>query len=257
MDTSQESLDLWWVFGFVGGPVFLSGSGGTILRYDANSHSPSKFTRMTTPGTGAVFGLWGSAEDDLWACGGQFGGGGGGFVWHYDGEAWTALEGVPFDKILLKVGGRGKNDVSFTGEVGLVLTWDGSALKRMDIETDASIFSVSGNEDGWVAVGGEPFRGAIYEGDGAGWKSAAPVARDALRGVALSGESAYAVGNGGLVMARGADGWQEQDTDGVGGDLHAVWIDPDGGVWAVGGSFDTLPLTDGVLIHQGAPVQGL
>jgi hypothetical protein len=27
--------------------------------------------------------------------------------------------------------------------------------------------------------------------------------------------------------------------------FHAAWIDPEGGLWGVGGMFDTLPLTSG------------
>src|SRR5690242_12399074 len=33
LDSGQRNIDLWWVKGFAGGPVFMTGSGGTILRY--------------------------------------------------------------------------------------------------------------------------------------------------------------------------------------------------------------------------------
>ena len=39
-----------------------------------------------------------------------------------------------------------------------------------------------------------------------------------------------------------------------GNSFHAVWIDPDGGAWAVGGQVQTLPLTDGMMIHKGRSV---
>ena len=32
-DPGQAQGDLWWVFGFEGGPVYMGGTGGTILRY--------------------------------------------------------------------------------------------------------------------------------------------------------------------------------------------------------------------------------
>src|SRR5688572_4283129 len=49
-----ELGDLWWVFGFDGGPVYMGGSGGLMLRYQNGS-----FQKMTTPTSGTVFGIWG------------------------------------------------------------------------------------------------------------------------------------------------------------------------------------------------------
>jgi hypothetical protein len=35
--------------------------------------------------------------------------------------------------------------------------------------------------------------------------------------------------------------------------FHAAWVDPTGGLWGVGGMFDTLPLTsEGFLAYYGA-----
>ena len=40
--------------------------------------------------------------------------------------------------------------------------------------------------------------------------------------------------------------------------LHAAWIDPMGGAWAVGGQFDDSPTTEGVLLYKGdAPPKNL
>ena len=62
--------DLWWVFGFAGGPVYMGGAGGRILRYQ-----DGVFTLMTTPDTGlTVFGIWGASPSDVWAVGGMEGG---------------------------------------------------------------------------------------------------------------------------------------------------------------------------------------
>ena len=36
--------------------------------------------------------------------------------------------------------------------------------------------------------------------------------------------------------------------------LHSVWIDPSGGVWAVGGQVLVPPFVDGVVVHQGTHV---
>src|SRR5690606_6144536 len=67
LDTGLTAVDLWWVYGFEGGPVFLGGSNGTILRYQDGS-----FENFETPGNGIVFGIWGASASDLWAVGGRF-----------------------------------------------------------------------------------------------------------------------------------------------------------------------------------------
>src|SRR4051812_49338977 len=73
-------IDLWWVFGFVGGDVLFAGSGGTILKLHDGVLAP-----MPTPGTGTIFGMWGASADDMWAVGD---GGVHGLVWHFDGTQW-------------------------------------------------------------------------------------------------------------------------------------------------------------------------
>ena len=72
------SGDLWWVFGFEGGPVFAGGDGGQILRYDGASET---FESMTTPGAGTVYGIWGASPTEMWAVGGSSGGADGAFAW--------------------------------------------------------------------------------------------------------------------------------------------------------------------------------
>src|SRR5688572_16486603 len=85
-----EPGDLWWVFGFASGPVYLGGSGGLIVRYEAGV-----FTRLATPGTGTVFGIWGSSPDEVWAVGGEAGGSRGAFAWRLTGDSWQAAAGFP------------------------------------------------------------------------------------------------------------------------------------------------------------------
>src|SRR5690606_16900636 len=67
VETGQSDGDLWWVFGFDGGPVFMGGGGGVILRHEGGT-----FTVMDTPTTDTVFGIWGASPDDMWAVGGTF-----------------------------------------------------------------------------------------------------------------------------------------------------------------------------------------
>ena len=73
--------------------------------------------------------------------------------------------------------------------------------------------------------------------------------------VAGQGDKAVAVGKYGTVFTRSAEGWSEEDTGlSLRQDLHGVWIDPAGGIWAVGGQTASFPLTEGLLVHKGHPV---
>jgi hypothetical protein len=256
LDTGIKNIDLWWTFGFTDGTVFMGGSGGTILRSKQGT-----VTAMPTPGlqtSVVVFGIWGAASNDVWAVGGLAGGAGGGFVWHYDGTAWTARNDVPGDRTVFKVTGRSTSDVWMVGSAGLGLHWNGSSLDRSDVGTDGSLLSVAGMDDRFVAVGGN-FDGILYEnadGDGS-WKSALSQGGPLLNGVAASGSTAYAVGHGGTVLGRGSSGWKVENTSGATTqNLHAITIDSAGGVWVVGGNFDDAPTTRGVLIYRGTEMIG-
>ena len=259
LNTQLANTDLWWVKGFDGGPVMIGGSNGTILSY-ANG----QFTPMPTPAaTGVVFGIWGATPNDVWAVGGNLGGLSGAFVWHYDGNTWTA-QTLPPDLVAngtcWKVNGLASNDVWIVGTNGTTMHWDGTSLTTSIISSaqqqQDSIFSVAGNSKGYVAVGGA-FDGVIYENNGSGWSdSKIPPGGALMSGVAVSETDAYAVGDAGNVLRRQNGHWSTEKMLVTDQHLHAVWIDPDGGVWAVGGQFDTHPMMNGVLIHKGDALQG-
>src|SRR5262249_12681243 len=114
-----QSGDLWWVHAFANGPVFMSGANANVLKWEG-----THFVRTVTPGLprNTVFGVWGAAPDDVYAVGS--GGGANGFIWHYDGNAWSVVS-LPDDipaftngdiPGFFKVWGSGKNDVWVVGD---------------------------------------------------------------------------------------------------------------------------------------------
>ncbi len=254
LETGEASGDLWWVYGFAGGPVYVGGTGGVILRYEGG-----RFTKMPTPGTGTVFGLWGAQPDAMWAVGGEAGAAG--FVWRLQGGAWVPEPSLPADvaasTAIWKVAGRGPDDVRFVGENGQAFGWDGAALAPRTTGVSTSLFTVHASAERFAAVGGQ-VSGVVLEDEGDGWRVAFDGADQGLTGVCLGeGETGWAVGLYGAVYARDADGWRAEETGlRFRADLHAVWVDPDGGVWAVGGKTISPPLTDGILIHRGETVEG-
>jgi hypothetical protein len=247
--------DLWWVFGFEDGPVFMAGAEGQIVR-----HAGGRFERMQTPGTNTVYGVWGTAPDDLWAVGGAGSSPTGGFIWRFDGERWRAAEGAPSElassATVFKVWGRASDDVWFVGSDGLLLHYDGASFERLDAGTTRTLFTVHGTSDRTLAVGGY-VDGVIVSGHDASFEDVAPPRAPEFAGVFASDAGAFAVGIAGSVFSDEGGSWARVETGLVVSEsLHAVWVDPEGGVWSVGGRLASPPLLRGVLLHRGKPIAG-
>jgi hypothetical protein len=257
------AADFWWVHGIGGGgPVWLAGSGGTILRYAGGAFAP-----MPTPHDGIVFGVWAAAPDDLWAVGETALVGGHAFVWRSDGTSWRAVGPLPTlpagdTSAFFKVWGRAANDVVIVGMDGAALRWDGATLSPLDVATTRRLLTVHaapGPIARYAAVGG--FANAVIVESEAGgpWRDVTPDATTPqLFGVWLTeGGGGQAVGVDGAVLERTGGRWRRVETGlPFVESLHSVWVDPDGGVWAVGGDLIAPPLVDGALFHRGRRVPG-
>ncbi|MDX2170234.1 MAG: cytochrome P460 family protein [Deltaproteobacteria bacterium] len=250
---SGASGDLWWITQTpIAGSYYLAGAGGLILQLDAVTHA---FTRHETPAAPTLFGIWGPAANDLWAVGGDDDGNG--VAWRYDGERWSAQDlsgvregGVP---TLFKVWGRSATDVYAVGEVGVVLHYDGARWTALDSGVTRTLFTVHGNDSALAVVGGF-FSGVLLEQQPSGaFLSRAPTGVAQLNGVFFPPDgAAVAVGNGLQVAVRDGAGWSiaaPGDDDQL-RDFHAVWVDPSGDIWAVGGDL-SVSLSNGILAHGG------
>jgi hypothetical protein len=212
--------------------------------------------------------MWGRA-DDLWLVGGEPDVSPG-FVWRYDGSTVRDVSTeLPMAVLpIFKVFGHAPDDVWLVGSDGLAIHWDGAAFTIEDPDTGRRLFTVHGPAEGQprlVAVGGFG-DGVIVEHDGTAWHDVTPENAPELFGVFMAadgtGIAGYAVGVEGTVMERDMDGWHSVKT---GLDLidpfHAVWVDPEGGVWAAGGDVLTPLLNEGMLLHRGealvAEIEGL
>lgn len=250
LDTGEVNVDLWQVFGFEDGTVFLGGSNGTILRYRNGA-----FEKIPTPSTFTVFGLWGLSSDDVWAVGGQASSKG--FIWRYRGTAFEEVAGVPTELVdmgtVWKVTGRTNDDVWMSCSRGLVLHWDGSAISSERIgETGESLFSMGCNDERCVTAGTNLANGVLYENEGAGWSSRVPSEDGPVwRGVTPTGQHRYVVGTVGTVI-HSVDGTWISDPHGLTTEtLHAAWSDADGNLFAVGGQFDRAVTIEGVMLFKG------
>ncbi|MCA8967437.1 MAG: hypothetical protein KDC48_21325 [Planctomycetes bacterium] len=187
----------------------MAGSDAHIARY-ANG----VVERMPTPGLGKhiVFGLWAAAPDDAWAVGAIAGRNG--FIWHYDGAAWTDVplpDDIPLDNqrdvpAFFKVTGTSADDIWVVGARGIAL--NGSAERGfhvVDTGTTDALFTVATDGDRVVSVGGVNNAVAFDMVPGS---TAIPIAPSPLlQGVAIDARGAvWAAGAGGRIARLLLDG---------------------------------------------------
>jgi hypothetical protein len=155
------------------------------------------------------------------------------------------------------VWGRSDSDLYVSGRLGLIFHYDGAQWAQVDVDAggvDATLlplFTVHGNATQVVATGGL-VGGVVYERQGSTFENRALPGLPQMNGIFLRPDgTGVAVGNGGSVAFRGASGWELQRPGlGTALDLHAAWVDPDGGVWAVGGDLTT-SLDQGMVVYGG------
>jgi len=246
---------LWWVSVVpISGSFYMSGENGLVLEFDLTTRT---FTRHDIPGNDTLYGIWGTSADNLWAVGGDpdaIGQDEGGVLWHFDGVAWQTVElsglrpqGVP---VLFKVWGRSASDVFVVGQRGLILHFDGSAWRVAESGSTRPLFTVHGNSRETVAVGGFG-DGVILEWDGARFVDRTPSFAKQVNGVFVPEQGGgVTAGNEGEINTRVSSGWVLQGSTPTFRDFHATWVDPEGGVWAVGGDL-SIDLTRGMVAYGG------
>ncbi len=250
---------LWWVsVPPIDGSFYLAGEKGVILRYDPTQ---ATFERQATPGSETLYGIWGTSRNNIYAVGGDPANEDqGGVVWHFDGRTWrvddevakVVPDGLP---TLFKVWGRGEHDVYIVGRRGVVLHSDGIHWSPVESNSLRPLFTVHGNDTQTVAVGGFS-NGVILELADGVFADQAVLGTPQMNGVFIPPDGrGVAVGIAGALALRTATGWEVQDTGlNILQDFHATWVDPEGGIWAVGGNLTTN--SNGVLAYGGARTIG-
>lgn len=109
------------------GRFWLAGPG--VLHVDGT-------TPTTDIPTGTYSGIWGAAEDDVFAAGV-------GTIQHYDGSAWTAMT-VPTTNALAGIWGRAGDDVFAVGSSNTVLHYHAGLWLQFPAPFSGDLTSVSG-----------------------------------------------------------------------------------------------------------------
>ncbi len=243
-----DAGDLWWVSGDATG-VWMAGVGGRVFHGEADG---SGLIGAVTDPTVTLYGIWGPGDGTAWAVGGNPDvPADAARVFHYDGTAWTDAA-IPVEAAaqfaLYKVWGAAADDVWAVGANGIAIHWDGSAWTNVETLSLVNLFTV---HDGY-AVGGT-VGGTILRSEGGGttWTDESPDFALQITGV-HGGADPVAVGSQGSVWLRENGAWTpDPRSKPTYQDLHAVWRDPDGGVWSVGGHISSLPLIQGALVYAG------
>lgn len=255
-----DAPTLWWTFGLGHEDVWAVGELGTILHFDG-----SEWLTVETGGAYTLYGIWGAAADDLWTVGGTFLPSTHGAFRHWDGDAWSDVDGVDLvGRVLFKVWGAAPDDVWIVGHergAGLTLHWDGSEWSAVEVPAPERLVTVVGraSDDVW-AVGGlsAPI---LVHWDGQSWSRLdTPDLYDGLMGVwTAPGQPVFFTGAFGLlgeVTGEGDVYALEEATD---LDLHAAWGDAEGRLLAGGGALMSATDPRGILVGLGelpaGPVQ--
>lgn len=238
---APEGADLLvWVYGFGPDDAIAVGVGGTVVRWNGSAW------RLVDSGTDAdLWGVFGFSPDDLWIVGAAPAGQTTPTILRYDGATFTpyALDPTQNSRSassLFKVWGV-DGALFAVGQRGLVIRWDGDDW----VETpagplaDQDFISLWGTAaDDIVAVGGRN-NARVATWDGAAWTTVAPVG--------VGGLSAVTVPASGRAVVGGIYGWVGTFASDTGQlsreetltnlDVHAMWGDGAGRVYAVGGRF--------------------
>lgn len=243
-----------WIHG-VDGRVVVVGHFGYALHLEDDG----TWLRDPTGTDEHLWGLWGASGDDLWAVGGSSGNGNPPVILHNDGEFWVPVPYPPVDHeggALFKVWGSAADDVFAVGDRGLILHYNGSTWALEESGTSAVIIGIWGNPSDVVVAGGRSAGIVAHRLDGAlPWDGRAFPEREGFDGVTVD-----AAGVATVVGRRGFIGrFPQGSLDPVVEDsqtqleLHSVFETADGGMFAVGGFFDSPPYNGIILERPPAP----
>ncbi len=227
----------WWVFGFADPPsTYVVGEHGMGLRREGDG----PWMEWRTGVEDTLFGVWGTAPDDLWVVGGDVVDGPP-ILRRWDGESWHDAMlpdfGEATPKTLFKVWGDAHDRVYAAGDRGVMMRYDGTSWTLMDAPEVDAVLTVHGGPAGVWAVGGRA-NGRVLRLASDRWVEEGP--QDLVPGLA----GVFATASGSVIVAGASGRIYERDPTGAWemaapltrDMLHGVWAAPTGERWAVGGN---------------------
>lgn len=241
-----------WVFGSSESDLTFVGNEGTILHYDG-----STYTMATATTTQDLWGVWGSASNDLWAVGGNGRDEDNATILRYDGTSWRHVPrptiARPRVGAFFKVWGTSADNLYIVGQRGVILHWNGSDFTEIETAASEDLVALWGTGPDRIAIVGGRSNGQIVTYNGTEWtrKSLAPL--PGLNGVWMgSPETVHIGGEDGILARVDFDTLEvtreEAPTSLV---IHAIYGDSTPRLTAVGGSLlSTQPPFRGVALER-------
>ena len=242
---------LHWIHG-VDADIWSVGASGKVLRLSITGGTPVEVSVGTDLD---LWGVWAFSETDVWVVGGdpRAAGQTSALILHYDGHTWQNIPLPDLDRpcpSLFKVWGKSPQSVYFVGANGTLLHWNGQMINQIELNIGDDLVALWGEGDRIVVVGGR-IRGVFVLFDGADWQTVLLPRTSGLNGIWLSGDTAIAVGQRGMIVdlnpRRPQDSTITQPTETL---LHGIFGSPTHGLFAVGGTLDQ-PLPWSPLLLEG------
>jgi photosystem II stability/assembly factor-like uncharacterized protein len=224
----------WWICG-LGDRVAVVGEQGLVMVEAADG----VFQVLDVGIDSTLYGCWGNSSDDFWIVGGDPLAGPAELA-HVQGGVAIAPDLGPLlselPRVLFKIIGIDEQ-LFVVGADGTLLQRDAQErwqLTRIASET-APLFTLSASaaDDIW-AVGGLA-SAVVVHFDGQHWSDESPARLPNLFGVSAVGDQVLIAGASGALAEHGENDWKRVDTS-IEDAFHSVWLDGEGGGWAVGGN---------------------
>jgi len=190
------------------------------------------WSAMTSGTANALNGLWGSASNDVFAVGA------GGTILHYDGnpgEQWLPMSS-PTTNGLYAVWGSASNDVFAVGDGGTILHFNGIEWSAMTSGTGNRLCGVWGSSFSDVFAVGywDVFGSNIRHYDGTTWSAMTSSMNVELYGVwGSASNDVFAVGDMGTIVQYNGAAWSEMTCTTGCGSFRGVWGIASNDVFAV------------------------
>lgn len=226
-----------WSHGVSADDLYVVGNQGTILHWDGEH-----FTRSATVTDQALWGVYAISPSDIWAVGGNGFLDGQATVLRNQGSGWRRVEVPPLQHpdvfAFFKVWGSGSDDVYIVGQRGVVLHWDGTTLEERFVGTSEDLVTVFGLSRDRVAMVGGRANAELITYDGAAWKREQLAPLPGLNAIWFRDPNQLHLGgqNGTLLTFDWATRRYTEETTDADLDVHALYGDGAGHLWAVGGS---------------------
>lgn len=249
--------DVWWSSPAGPDATLFVGHRGLALRHQRGA---AELEVLETGLDDTLFGVQAFSADDAWAVGGDPTAVRRPHVLlRWDGASWQVFEalppGIPERSAFFKVWGSAPDDVWVVGTLGVALHYDGWSWTLVPAGTQLDLLTVHGHGGHVFAVGGR-IRGALVSRIAGEHALASAELYDLpqLFGVWCRPDGRpTVVGSQGFVAHMTAADALEIDEDApeTPQDYHAVFVDPEGGIWGVGGHIVVPPFIGGMLNYRG------